>query len=256
MKLRSTKIDKEVLAVLESSEIQGRAVRLAGQLDRPLYTKTNKVLEALGGKWNRKEKAHIFDEDAEERIADALSTGTYQRPSDLGFFQTPHDVAVDLVQWAEISPEHMCLEPSAGEGRLLCEIERYVHRENIFAIELDARRAEFLKLAGWQIAEGDCLSRDNTVLPIVEFDRIVMNPPFAKKQDILHVKTMYDVYLKPGGILVAIMSAGTMFRTDANTQAFYRLLSGVGEAQPLPDGAFKESGTMVRTVIVKLRKPT
>ena len=33
------------------------------QLDRNDYVKVNKALEALGGKWNRKAKAHLFDED-------------------------------------------------------------------------------------------------------------------------------------------------------------------------------------------------
>ncbi len=42
------KVDNEVLTVLDNAEKEGNALRLVGQLDRNVYTKTNKVLEAAG----------------------------------------------------------------------------------------------------------------------------------------------------------------------------------------------------------------
>ncbi|EDR2800677.1 SAM-dependent methyltransferase, partial [Salmonella enterica subsp. enterica serovar Havana] len=52
-------ISTEVLNVLSRCRAEGNFLFLADQLDRSIYVKTNKVLEAAGGKWNRKEQAHI-----------------------------------------------------------------------------------------------------------------------------------------------------------------------------------------------------
>jgi hypothetical protein len=46
--------DQEVLDVLRAMTCEGDlAVLNSGQLERKLYEKVNKVLAALGGKWNR-----------------------------------------------------------------------------------------------------------------------------------------------------------------------------------------------------------
>jgi hypothetical protein len=53
----SMRVEDEVLAVLSRAETNGNALTLTGRLDRKMYERTNKVLEAAGGKWNRKAKA-------------------------------------------------------------------------------------------------------------------------------------------------------------------------------------------------------
>ena len=83
------RIDDEVLAVLSSAEASGCNVTLTGQLDRKLYERTNKVLEAAGGKWNRKARAHLFDDDAFTRIDQIILTGQVEVPKDeFNFFPT------------------------------------------------------------------------------------------------------------------------------------------------------------------------
>ena len=54
-------ISNEVLAVLSNAAMDGKNLKLTGQLDRALYVATNKVLELAGGKWNRKAQGHIFE---------------------------------------------------------------------------------------------------------------------------------------------------------------------------------------------------
>lgn len=67
------------------------------QLDRKLYGRTNKVLEA-GGKWNRKAKAHIFPGDATARVDEILLTGSVEVPKDeFNFFPTPPEIVRRLV---------------------------------------------------------------------------------------------------------------------------------------------------------------
>ena len=57
----------DVLSVLSIAQCAGNALQLPPQqLDRQLYVRTNKVIEAAGGKWNRKTRAHVFDGDAAE----------------------------------------------------------------------------------------------------------------------------------------------------------------------------------------------
>jgi type I restriction-modification system DNA methylase subunit len=88
--------------------------------------------------------------------------------------------------------------------------------------------------------------------PTPEYDRVVMNPPFAKQADIKHVMHALK-FLKPDGKLVSVMSASVDFRDNKLTKEFRDLIAERGgRIEALPDGAFKESGTMVRTVIVEI----
>jgi 16S rRNA G1207 methylase RsmC len=81
-----------------------------------------------------------------------------------------------------------------------------------------------------------------------------MNPPFAKGQDICHVAHALK-FLRPGGRLVAIMSAGTASRDDRASRDFRALIEARGGTiEELSEGAFKASGTNVRTVIVTFDK--
>ncbi|EFH4186287.1 SAM-dependent methyltransferase, partial [Escherichia coli] len=91
-------ISTEVLNVLSRCRAEGNFLFLADQLDRSIYVKTNKVLEAAGGKWNRKEQAHIFTADAAERIEQIILTGSVDIPRDLfNFFPTPENLVTDMV---------------------------------------------------------------------------------------------------------------------------------------------------------------
>jgi hypothetical protein len=56
------KISPETLAVLASMEVDDCIARITeGQLDRKLYEDVNKALAAIGGKWNRSKRGHVFE---------------------------------------------------------------------------------------------------------------------------------------------------------------------------------------------------
>lgn len=247
------RIDNAVLNVLDAAEMTGAELRLTGQLDRKLYLKTNEVLEAAGGKWNRKAKAHIFPSDARELMEQIILTGEVSRTKSedklMGYFPTPRPIAERLIELACYHPEDndTTLEPSAGTGSLM---ELVQFEFGCTAVEVDAGRAQHLKdhYPAWHIYHADFLEWESDHL----FDRIVMNPPFAKQDDIKHVNHALE-FLKPDGILVSVMSAGVMFRENKLTTEFRALVEQRGgEFEEIPDGAFKESGTMVRTVIVRI----
>lgn len=235
-------IGNDVLTVLSAGRCDGNRYFLpAHQLDRKMYVAVNDVLAALGGKWNRSSKAHLFAEPCEEIVDAAIESGTYTKPSDMGWFPTPAELAERVVAMADVRPAMLALEPSAGEGSLAAHMMR---REAIVhCFEIDEKRAA--KIEAHEVRVGDFLQ----IPPEPKYDRVVMNPPFAKRADIHHVNHARK-FLKPGGKLVSIMSAGVAFREDALASAFRDQCESI---EPLPDGSFHESGTDVRTVVVTMR---
>jgi len=61
-------------------------------------------------------------------------------------------------------------------------------------------------------------------------------------------------HLKDDGILVSVMSSGVLFRQNKKTLAFWDKIKQYSnfETIDLPSGAFKISGTMVNTIILKV----
>ena len=53
--------------------------------------------------------------------------------------------------------------------------------------------------------------------------------------------------------VVSVMSASLLFRTNRKTMEFKAIVDELGGTiEPLPDDSFKESGTMVKTCVVKI----
>ncbi|KVH04139.1 restriction endonuclease subunit M [Burkholderia anthina] len=238
------RITTDVLATLSAAEAIGNQLKLVGQLDRSLYERTNKVLEAAGGKWNRKVKAHVFDGDASDAIEQIILTGEITIPQDFGYFPTPSSVVDRLIELADVRDGHRVLEPSAGRGNIACAFRDTI----VDCYELLPENVDALEALGydhWSITQADFLS----VEPSPIYDRVVMNPPFEKRADIHHVRHALQ-FLVPDGRLVSVMSAGVLFRTDRLTSEFRALVDERGGSiEELPEGAFKASGTMVNTVV-------
>lgn len=242
------KVDTTVLAVLSRSHCAGLYLTLPEQLDRKLYEATNKVLEAAGGKWSRKAKAHAFDGPADDAMEQIILTGQVTIPQDFGYFPTPPAVADRVMELARIEPGMKALEPSAGRGNLVDPMERAGAR--VTAYELLEANVTALREQGaaYIVMQGDFLQRE----PSATFDRVVMNPPFAKQADIHHVNHALK-FLKPDGLLVSVMAAGVSFRDNRLTQEFRDLVRARGgEIEALPEAAFKASGTTVNTVVVSI----
>jgi len=255
-----------VLAKLERLRVSGNvALRYEEQLDREEYLAMNLVLEALGGKWNRKANGHIFPGDPTPLLTQVLETGIYtDGKKDFGFFETPEHLAEAMVERAGVKLHHQVLEPSAGRGRIALQARlsgAFVH-----CVEIQPEHAKYLRetLGFTNVHEADFLtlwsdSGHKHFGPYVAqnggFDRIVMNPPFAGQVDIDHVLHAYGM-LRPGGTLVSVMAAGVAFRENAKTRGFREFVSECrgGSIEPLPDGTFEESGTGVRTVLVTLHR--
>lgn len=242
---RATAISGDVLDILSRATAEGNAVKINDRLGRATYVAVNEVLAAAGGKWNRKAQAHLFSEDAAPVLASLLDDGSIVRPQDEGWFPTPDAIVADMIDLADLKPGMEVLEPSAGDGAIARTVADLGC--TVDCIELNAKRAGVIYEAGY--ARSVTLADFLAVPQRPAYDRVIMNPPFADKADIAHVRHALG-FLRPGGLLVAVMANGVMFREDRATAGFREGVSeGGGSFEPLPDGAFKESGTGVRTVL-------
>jgi predicted RNA methylase len=257
------KITDDVLTVLSGLTFEGPHARIEAQLDRKLYEKVNKALEACGGKWNRKAKAHVFDTDAAELVDRVIVAGEFTTARDTGFFPTPVALATKLVRIAEIEDGNTVLEPSAGTGRLVEAALAVGPKVQVWACERDEPMRNKLKaLVGprglWHqlyVLGADDFMDVSAKTGTGTFDRVVMNPPFVKgpKGDHLdHVRHAYTL-LNKGGILAAILPSGVRFREDKRHREFRDWIADKGgDTVDLPADSFKESGTSVNTCIVKV----
>ena len=255
--MKDTILAEDVLTVLSTLEIDGNDVRITGQIDRKLYLAVNEVLERIGGKWNRKAKAHVFDADPTDRIEAVMESGVLDPKVKTGYFPTPPEIVDKMIGLAGLERRHLILEPSAGQGHIsdgICGVLKLRARD-IMVCETLPENVRILEEKGHTV-EGDffgfadmCREKD------VAFDRVVMNPPFERQTDIDHVTVAFDL-LAPSGVLVAIMGAGAMFRENSKTTEFReRIMEPHGtHLERLPAGAFKESGTMVNTIMLRLER--
>ncbi len=170
-----------------------------------------------------------------------------------GYFPTPDTLAFDMVDKLDVKPGQKVLEPSAGKGSLAdAVLSKYGADTKIDTIEVNSKLANLLKAKGYDPKQEDFLE-----LKGVRYDRIIMNPPFERGQDMDHVRHAYDL-LEPGGKIVAIMGEGGFFRSDSKSVEFRDWLnSRGGTSEKLPEGSFKTSDnpTGVNTRLVIIEKP-
>ncbi len=242
-------VSDDVLAVLDDLDIDGDHVRITGQLDYGFYKRVDKVLQAAGGKWNRKIKAHVFDADPTEVLEQVLLTGQITTPQDMGYFPTPPPIVEKLLGLAELEPGMTVLEPSAGTGAIAGPAA--ARGAVVDCVEIDPARTQGLRGGHSRtVLLADFLTVTPAELDADGYDRAVMNPPFARQADIAHVLHALT-FVKPGGRLVSVMANGFTFRTNRTAVDFRDLIAAKGgQVLPLADDAFREAGTGVRTVVV------
>jgi predicted RNA methylase len=247
------KLTAEVLAVLtDRAQIDGDRLVLTGpRMDPKLYQQVNEVLEAVGGRWTTTAGAHLFPTDAAAALAPVITSGQVvtlrEKRNSAQYFPTPASVVQRLLELADLKPGMTVLEPSAGSGAIAATaattgaiVDCYEQDPGYAGVLTDTGAARAVTVADFL-----------TVDPSPDYDRVVMNPPFTKQADIAHVQHALR-FLKPDGHLVAVMShAVTYGKGDAAN--FRNLVEARGgQVEALPNGAFAESGTDVRTILVTI----
>ena len=252
------KIQNDVLAVLSDCRVDGNIMYLpAIQLERKLYTEVNKCLTNIGGKWNRKEKGHVFDYEPIDALDNLILTGeTENLKKTFQFFATPRDIAEMMCELAELTADRRVLEPSCGEGDLADVIyEQGI--ASLMGIELNREKERYLSAKPYKTLIGvDFLEFVEDSDAQHDWTHVIMNPPFSRQQDIDHIRAAFSV-LKSGGILVSVVSVSPFFRTNKKSVDFRNWLDeNNAEVIDIPAGAFKASGTNIPTKIIKIVKAT
>lgn len=168
-----------------------------------------------------------------------------------GYFPTPPAVIARMLDYANIRHGMSVLEPSAGDGAIVAAVQALDMDNFIVAYEIAPQLCEVLQMRGFDARPFDfMLQRPGQM----KYDRVLMNPPFEKLQDVDHVRHAFE-FLASGGRLVAIMSQGGFFREDRKATEFREWLHGLTyEAYNIEAGAFKESGTGIATKLVIIDK--
>lgn len=167
---------------------------------------------------------------------------------DLQFYWSPPAVVAEALDFAGIEKldqwsrragvtRYSVLEPSCGDGRIMDEIR--ARGSDVLGVEYDAERAAICRAKGHGVVTGNFLMAQ----PKPEFDRVVMNPPFYGRHYIKHVRHALE-FLKPGGILVAVLPA----------TAHYDHGELKGEWRDLPVASFADAGTNVPTGLLRIVK--
>lgn len=252
-------VKPEVLDILRQGKSEGNLYYLPTiRLDRKLYVAVNEVLERIGGKWNKKAKAHVLEDVDPAQLLDLIfQTGEMPPKNPTAFFPTPR-VLIDEVLHISNDTKRI-LEPSAGKGNIAEAIRSYCQRHDISAIldccEIVPQFREVLKKKGFHLVdEHDFLLYQ----PGPIYDQIIMNPPFALEGDnlayVTHIMHAWSL-LAPGGRLDAFAPSGVAFREDKRVKEFRTLIDQHGALRELGGGSFKESGTSVNTVLISMCKP-
>ncbi len=238
-------LTSEVKDVLSRARAYQNVIILPeGQLDRKLYEQVDKALKNAGGKWKRG-TGHVFPSDAAPKLEAMLGTGVSvdEKKRDQAFF-TPDDLADHAAALADVRGCDV-LDPEAGRGALLQACLR-AGAARVYAIEQNKEYAQHIDCAAAIYSGYDFLELAELWGGRL-FHRIVMNPPFTKNQDIKHVRHALK-FLAPGGILVAIML------NNQTRKGFVDLnIEFDPEIEEIDRGAFKESGTDIPTLILKIR---
>lgn len=253
-------LNNEETAVLE------RLIKAADKAKRDVF-KYSYLRDSLAA-WKRAHKLNIESPKTWSKTRDALLA--LERPVDEsqkkartidqmeraligqkipGFFPTPEPVIEKMLDEAGIQPGEAVLEPSAGNGAIMDAIRQADTGAELEGLELNGTLREILAAKDHKVLGEDFMQYEGG-----PYDKIVMNPPFEKNQDIQHVKHAYSL-LRPGGRVVAIMSEHPFFANDKASTEFRDWLDQQDHTtEKLPDafkkGKIRTTGVASRLVVI------
>jgi hypothetical protein len=258
------------------AEWEGDYFRLVGYMNgnghlwftrKDLVQKVNQILAEHYGEV-------IGEGNHDDQGPDPLENRKMTVARSFGFFPTSEEVADQIFEHVPLYAEQGAktpryLEPSAGTGILSSRmVGPFEHSEgwgedretwevtpfvDVCEIQRDLATALEETQLYRRVICRDFLTVDPEVYE--PYDLVVMNPPFDLERDIDHV-THALKFLRPGGTLISIMSAGTEFRETRKAVAFRKLMKKwKAQWRDLPAGSFAHAGTWVNTRWVKVRTP-
>lgn len=172
------------------------------RIDKHVKSAAIEVLEALGGV-KHSDNCYQFDYNAETAIDDVLVSGMMPDRQSYQFYPTPDTIAEEVIEAADIGPEHRCLEPSAGQGALASRMPS----GRTTLVEASALHCSILKAQGHDAVKADFLQWRDGI-----YDRVCMNPPYSQGRAHAHLDHAASM-VAPGGRLVAVLPASFANKT-------------------------------------------
>lgn len=175
----------------------------------------NKIIIEKGKDWLEKDPAESLKEIRELTKRLPRQTDRTKEQEDFQQFSTPPTEAFVAAKAADINPDDVVLEPSAGIGGLAAWPKSkgaMVHTN-----ELSTRRLEILKKLGFETTNVDAELIHDLLPENIKPNKIIMNPPFSAtagrtktnktEYGAKHVESALN-RLEEGGRLVAIVGEG------------------------------------------------
>ena len=235
------------------------------------YDRLRWVMESYGGRWNERCKGFKFNEFDDEKLksikADLsvgfvnLSEEKRTREKD-AFFPAPVKVVDKMIRTANLKPDSIMLESSAGTGRILDEAKKVINSvDNFVVIEMNSERQRILRDKGYKVDFNgtfeDSLKDSETLKKIKNCDKVVINPPFKNDSDVKHLLISY-MFCADNADVVSILQENSLYYDRQIHRVFKEFLSLIGkdayEVVSLPAGSFKDELTTVDTVIIHIKK--
>ena len=226
----------------ESVKEQRKLLKSMGIENATQYNAAKADIKKLG-------KVEISPEQVREKQLRELEAGLIGKKIP-GFFPTPKPIIADMIEKADIEAGMKVLEPSAGKGDIADMIKEIHPDADLSIIEISWTLRDILKTKGYKLKDNDFLEHKG------KYDRIIMNPPFEKGQDMDHLRHAYSL-LKDGGRVISIVGEGSFNRSDKKATSFRDWLDemdGYGEKLKektfMGEKAFRQTGAAARMVIL------
>ncbi|MEV0778900.1 SAM-dependent methyltransferase [Streptomyces sp. NPDC050428] len=213
---------------LELAACEGPRVRLREDADPAVAEKVHKVLRRSGASWSRRHQCYVFADlypfgDAAWLISQIITRRYAVNRPDRGVVSCPQSIAELL--WDTLPPQKgsLVLEPSAGHGALAAEGAARGCVMDCY--EIDSHRAAEITRTGLarHVGNADFL----TVPARPEYDAVVMYPPHRRDLAVKHILHAHR-FLRPGGVLAALVSPNIEHAAGARGQELRDLLNRVG----------------------------
>lgn len=180
--------------------------RYSDSRSEQVTAEARQVLQALGGAMvdSRLGNRFAFDYDPREVVQEIVASGCIPDAKSHQFYPTPATLAQRVIELADIGPDNNCLEPSAGMGGLA----DLLPKQRTMCVEISPLHCRVLEYKGHRVAQADFLEWEP-----MQFDRVVMNPPFSDGRWQAHLQHAASM-VTPGGRLVAILPSTAKHSTE------------------------------------------
>lgn len=230
-------------ALEQGIEIKDNTISVIPRLDKSVFDDIKRVFAAYRGRWvGGNTQSFSFPLDPVPFIDHVLNTKEMPKVNPFSYHPTPKPATDIIFEHTSANPDFWSykaesrpiriLEPSAGEGALLDEITKYFDAAGvpfeITCIEIDPLNQLALRNKGYSPIGVDFLEYRTDV----EFDLVIMNPPFEGTAFVKHIRHAQDM-LNEFGRLISIIPSKPLLTSKFKSVVALRDDACVMEYDPL-----------------------